>query len=985
MFPVLYLTLELPKRIINDAIGATSDPVTVLGIQIGQVQFLAILCVAFLASVVLNGVMKMKVNTMKGVLAERMLRRLRFQLITRIMRFPQSYFQRTSQGELVSMVTAESEQLGGMMGDAISLPVFQAGQMLTILAFLFMQSVWFALAAVALIPLQAWLIPRMQRQINLLNRSRVKEVRKLASEIGESAAGAVDLRRSGATRYRAALISDRLARLFYIRFDIYQKKFFMKFVNNFITQLTPLIFYAFGGYLVIKGNLTLGALVAALAAHKDLSAPWNELLNYYNQIQENALRWVIVTERFAPPGMIDEAIFEGEPAEIPSLAGNIELNDVTLRSAEGTVVLKDITLTIPAGATVALSVENEEDRRAVAEMLTRELTPAAGSVTVAGHDMARLHQGVIAARIGYASSRPFVVQGSFGANVMAPLMVYPQPTTDPAKTKRLETESREAFRSGNSTDPLSVDWIDPQRAGLGSDTEVRDWWLGLTEAIDTDRMLFTRGLDQKFLAADAPELAQKLVELRPEIARRLADAGLETIFFRFERDRYNPALPVAGNLLFAVPKDQITQEMLAGESSFLQLLRQLHLEKELLHLSRDVIEMLSQTFGLDGTDHPLFRKLRLDPQIYSAAVSLLDRTSDASVESLSDTDLALLLSVPFQVSAEQIGPAFSDEMKDRIVRLRQQAASFLKTEVAGLYAPLDAEEFSPGLTVLENAIFGKISESAGTGTDQLREIVLRALEDAGLRRAVTNLMFDMPTDLGGKNLTALLAEMLDLSRAVIKRPDVLILDQALASFDAAGRDAANARIRKLLPDTTIIHLQSRTEDPSLYDLHFEIRYAQIVGAGTQAEDESDNTASADLTRKLRLLETTDLFAGLDRKQQRLLAFGARWYSAPAGTYVFHKYDDPSDGAYLIAEGEAGLYLPHLNGNEQLIAKAEKGNLVGELGLIRNVPRSLTMKAHTDIVALRISAEAFLSVVQNDPATAFKLLQVVAGYVTQNAN
>ena len=78
--------------------------------------------------------------------------------------------------------------MGGLMGDAISQPVLQGGQMLTILGFLFLQSVWFGLAAVALIPLQAWLIPRLQRQINLLNKERIKEVRVLASAIGESAA-----------------------------------------------------------------------------------------------------------------------------------------------------------------------------------------------------------------------------------------------------------------------------------------------------------------------------------------------------------------------------------------------------------------------------------------------------------------------------------------------------------------------------------------------------------------------------------------------------------------------------------------------------------------------------------------------------------------------------------------------------------------------------------------------------------------------------
>ena len=58
-----------------------------------------------------------------------------------------------------------------------------------------------------------------------------------------------------------------------------------------------------------------------------------------------------------------------------------------------------------------------------------------------------------------------------------------------------------------------------------------------------------------------------------------------------------------------------------------------------------------------------------------------------------------------------------------------------------------------------------------------------------------------------------------------------------------------------------------------------------------------------------------------------------------------------------------------------------GRLVGELGLIRNVPRALTMRAETEVEALRLGAEEFLAVVEHDAATAFKLLQVVAGYTS----
>ncbi|MEM7318781.1 MAG: hypothetical protein AAF408_07140, partial [Pseudomonadota bacterium] len=54
------------------------------------------------------------------------------------------------------------------------------------------------------------------------------------------------LRANGGWRYRLAQFTDRLGQLFEIRFKIYQKKFFMKFLNNLITQMTPSCFIRWG-------------------------------------------------------------------------------------------------------------------------------------------------------------------------------------------------------------------------------------------------------------------------------------------------------------------------------------------------------------------------------------------------------------------------------------------------------------------------------------------------------------------------------------------------------------------------------------------------------------------------------------------------------------------------------------------------------------------------------------------------------------------
>ena len=60
-----------------------------------------------------------------------------------------------------------------------------------------------------------------------------KPWRKLAAEIGETAAGVSDIRRNGGARHRMSLFSNRLGFLFSIRLELYKKKFFMKFLNFF--------------------------------------------------------------------------------------------------------------------------------------------------------------------------------------------------------------------------------------------------------------------------------------------------------------------------------------------------------------------------------------------------------------------------------------------------------------------------------------------------------------------------------------------------------------------------------------------------------------------------------------------------------------------------------------------------------------------------------------------------------------------------------
>ncbi|NNE63511.1 MAG: ABC transporter ATP-binding protein, partial [Gammaproteobacteria bacterium] len=162
--PLVYITLELPKKIINMLEGR-DIPESVLGWETDPTSYLLLLSFAFLAAVLLNGGLKYIINVYRGAMGERLLRRFRYELYQRILLFPIPHFKRVSQGELIPMITAETEPLAEFIGESYSLPVFQGGILFTYLFFIFQQDFWLGLAAISLYPFQLYVIPKLQKKV----------------------------------------------------------------------------------------------------------------------------------------------------------------------------------------------------------------------------------------------------------------------------------------------------------------------------------------------------------------------------------------------------------------------------------------------------------------------------------------------------------------------------------------------------------------------------------------------------------------------------------------------------------------------------------------------------------------------------------------------------------------------------------------------------------------------------------------------------
>jgi len=279
--PTLYLTLEIPKHTVNHATAPGNKLIEIDDISFTQIQFLVILCFLYLASLLVNGSIKYWLNVYQGRVGELLIRRLRLMVYRGWRRNGRP----GGQAQLIPIIVQEVEPVGGFAGEAFVTPVFQGGTFLTLLAFMLLQDPVLGGAALMMLPIQLAVIPPLQRKINELNRTRVREVRRLGGLIGEAPASP----EANSRHLRSMFASIR--QLQELRFNIFKKKFLMKSAINFLSNLVPFFFYLIGGYLVIEGKISFGALVAVLAAHKDFSAPLRELLMYYQVTEDVRVRY----------------------------------------------------------------------------------------------------------------------------------------------------------------------------------------------------------------------------------------------------------------------------------------------------------------------------------------------------------------------------------------------------------------------------------------------------------------------------------------------------------------------------------------------------------------------------------------------------------------------------------------------------------------------------------------------------------------------
>ena len=130
-----------------------------------------------------------------------------------------------------------------------------------------------------------------------------------------------------------------------------------------------------------------------------------------------------------------------------------------------------------------------------------------------------------------------------------------------------------------------------------------------------------------------------------------------------------------------------------------------------------------------------------------------------------------------------------------------------------------------------------------------------------------------------------------------------------------------------------------------------------------------------LNEEVELLRKIPLFAKIEPSKLKLLAFTSERLTYQSGQRLFQQ-GDVGDAAYIIIDGEASVRI-RTDGREIQVAELGKGDVVGEIAILCDVPRTASVEATGKLITLRITKELFFRLISEFPQISIEIMRELA--------
>tara|TARA_B100000700_G_scaffold84430_1_gene95075 strand:+ start:72 stop:518 length:447 start_codon:yes stop_codon:yes gene_type:complete len=130
-----------------------------------------------------------------------------------------------------------------------------------------------------------------------------------------------------------------------------------------------------------------------------------------------------------------------------------------------------------------------------------------------------------------------------------------------------------------------------------------------------------------------------------------------------------------------------------------------------------------------------------------------------------------------------------------------------------------------------------------------------------------------------------------------------------------------------------------------------------------------------LNKEVEVLRDVPLFSKIDHTKLKLLAFTSENLIHQDGQFLFRE-GEPGDAAYIVLKGKVSVFIETEKGSVE-IAQLKRGDVVGEISILCDVPRTASVKAVESVQTLKVTKDTFIHLLTEFPEIAIEIMRELA--------
>ena len=345
---------------------------------------LYVICVSIVVVFLIRGIFYYGQSYLVSYIGQKVVIDVREVMFRKFQRMPMAYFDKHQTGETMSYITNDVSAIQSALVDQLIEMVTEGSILIGSIVMMVYLDWKLSLLTLIVIPLVGQAMKIFGRKLKRNGTVIQERAAEITSLLQESISSIRVVKSFVREEYEIKRFIDQNILNFQAAMKNVQLTSLLTPTVEFLAAVSVTFIVGFGGYEVVNGQMTAGALVAFLTYAVNLANPVKRLARVYGNLQ----RAMAAVDRVFAVIDLPEPIRDKEGAkDLPKIEGHVKVEHVTFGYKEGVNALEDVSLEVKPGQMIAFVGPSGAGKSTIANLIPRFYEINSGAISIDGQDI----------------------------------------------------------------------------------------------------------------------------------------------------------------------------------------------------------------------------------------------------------------------------------------------------------------------------------------------------------------------------------------------------------------------------------------------------------------------------------------------------------------------------------------------------------------------------------------------------------------------